>query len=293
MITGQGRVLIARLLATCVRPPVRSGAPAGGHCAVIARPQSVRPHRWQHGAVGLYRDEGVVLRTQKLGEADRIVTLLTREHGRVRAVGKGVRRTTSRFGARLEPFMHVDLQLHTGRSLDVVTQAVTLTPFAGQLGTDYGRYTAGTAMLEAVERLTDAEQEPAVQQYLLLLGALRALAAGEHPPGLVLDAFLIRSLAVAGYAPSFDACARCGRAGPHSSFAVAAGGAVCPDCRPLGSASPSPAVLILLGALLTGNWGTAEESDDRTRREGSGLVAAYLNWHLERGLRSLRLVERT
>ncbi|MET0994701.1 MAG: DNA repair protein RecO, partial [Mycobacterium sp.] len=66
--------------------------------------------------MSLYRDEGVVLRTQKLGEADRIVTLLTREHGRVRAVAKGVRRTTSRFGARLEPFMHVDLQLATGRS---------------------------------------------------------------------------------------------------------------------------------------------------------------------------------
>ena len=76
--------------------------------------------------MSLYRDEGVVLRVQKLGEADRIVTLLTRRTGRVRAVGKGVRRTTSRFGARLEPFSHVDLQLWTGRSLDIVTQAETI-----------------------------------------------------------------------------------------------------------------------------------------------------------------------
>ena len=70
----------------------------------------------------LYRDEAIVLRTQKLGEADRIVTLLTRRLGKVRAVGKGVRRTKSRFGSRLEPAMHVDIQCYEGRSLDTVTQ---------------------------------------------------------------------------------------------------------------------------------------------------------------------------
>ena len=74
----------------------------------------------------LYRDEAVVLRTHKLGEADRIITLLTRHHGRVRAVAKGVRRTSSKFGARLEPFSHVDLQFAEGRTLDVVS---TYTPF--------------------------------------------------------------------------------------------------------------------------------------------------------------------
>src|SRR4051794_1058199 len=96
-----------------------------------------------HGdLVKLYRDEGVVLRTQKLGEADRIVTLLTRRHGRVRAVAKGVRRTGSRFGARVEPFTHVDLQLHEGRSLDVVTQAETIEPYGERIASDYARYTA-------------------------------------------------------------------------------------------------------------------------------------------------------
>ena len=79
-----------------------------------------------HTPKALYRDEGVVLRTQKLGEADRIVTVLTRRHGRVRAVAKGVRRTKSRFGARLEPFSHVDLQLYTGRNLDIVSQAESI-----------------------------------------------------------------------------------------------------------------------------------------------------------------------
>ena len=89
----------------------------------------------------LYRDEAIVLRTHKLGEADRIITLLTRHHGRVRAVAKGVRRTTSRFGSRLEPFTHVDLQLAEGRNLDMITQAETLTPFSAALGSRLRRAT--------------------------------------------------------------------------------------------------------------------------------------------------------
>jgi DNA repair protein RecO (recombination protein O) len=242
--------------------------------------------------VNLYRDEGVVLRTQKLGEADRIVTLLTRENGQVRAVAKGVRRTRSKFGARLEPFMLVDLQLHRGRSLDIVTQAETLSPYGERIATDYPRYTAGTAMLETAERLTE-EGEPALQQFLLLVGGLRTLADGAHDGTLVLDAFLLRSLAVAGWAPSFVDCARCGAPGPHHAFAVASGGAVCPACRPPGSVAPGQGTLVLLAALLAGEWDVADASDPRSRREGSGLVAAYLQWHLERGVRALRLVERT
>jgi DNA repair protein RecO (recombination protein O) len=247
----------------------------------------------QDGRVSLYRDEGVVLRTQKLGEADRIVTLLTRGHGRVRAVGKGVRRTSSRFGSRLEPFSHVDLQLATGKSLDVVTQVETLTPYGASLGSDYARYTSGTAMLETAERLSAEEREPALQQYLLLLGGLRALAAGAHDPGLVLDAFLLRSLAVSGFAPSFADCARCGDAGPHRFFSVAAGGMVCPRCRPGGAVSPTEGAVALLAALLAGDWARADGSGRRERREASGIVAAFLQWHLERGLRSLPLVERS
>jgi DNA repair protein RecO (recombination protein O) len=123
----------------------------------------------------LYRDEAVVLRTHKLGEADRIVTLLTRHHGRVRAVAKGVRKTTSRWGARLEPFTHVDLQLAVGRNLDVVTQAETIEPFASGLGDHYDRYTAGTVMLETADRLVTEEGQPAVQHLQLLVGGLRAM----------------------------------------------------------------------------------------------------------------------
>ena len=98
--------------------------------------------------VNLIRDDAVVLRTQKLGESDRIITLLTRRGGRVRAVAKGVRRTRSKFGGRLEPFSHVDMQLYAGRNLDIVTQAVTLDQFGPTLAAEYSGYTAATAIVE-------------------------------------------------------------------------------------------------------------------------------------------------
>ena len=242
--------------------------------------------------MALYRDEGVVLRVQKLGEADRIITVLTRQHGRVRAVAKGVRRTRSRFGATVEPFSHVDLQLWEGKGgLDTVTQAESITSYGSGLVGDYARYTSGTAVLETAERLTAEEREPSLRLFLLVVGALRALS--ERDPGLVLDAFLLRAMTVAGYAPALQDCARCGAAGPHRAFSVPAGGTVCPACRPAGAASPAPAALALMVDLVQGSWEPAEAADDRTRREASGLVSAHLQWHLERGLRSLPLVERT
>jgi DNA repair protein RecO (recombination protein O) len=240
----------------------------------------------------LYRDDGVVLRTQKLGEADHIVTVLARKTGKVRAVAKGVRRTKSRFGARLEPFTHVDLLLYQGRSLDTITQAEVIRSYGAPLTGDYPRYTAGVAMLETADRFTPEEKEPILRQFLLLIGGLRTLGEGEHDPRLVLDAYLLRSLAVAGYAPVLDECARCGRKDRVSAFAIAAGGMVCANCRPHGAASPVPATVALMGALLRGDWDTADQTDRRHQIECSGLVAAYLQWHLEHSIRSLRHVER-
>ena len=237
----------------------------------------------------VYSDEAVVLRTRKLAEADRIITLLTRQHGVVRAVAKGVRRTSSRFGSRLEPFTHVDLQLAQGRNLDTVTQAVTLAPYGAAIGADYDRYTSASVMLETAERLVVEEREPALQQYLLLVGGLRAMAAGEHRHGDVLASYLLRSLSVAGYAPSFNACTRCGLAGTHTAFHPGAGGVLCPDCRVPGSARPAEATVRLLGALLAGDWAVVDEAEAVHRKEARSLVTAYLNWHLERDLRSLRL----
>lgn len=245
----------------------------------------------------LYRDDAVVLRVQKLGESDRIITLLTRRHGRLRAVARGVRRTTSRFGARLEPFGHIDLQLAgspegVGSSLHSVSQVEAIALYGKEFLGDYPRYTAASAVAETAERLTPVEREPSLRLFQLTLGAIKALAAHDHPSGLVLDAYLLRSMSVAGWAPALIECAVCGSPGPHGAFSVPAGGSVCPDCRPPGSAHPHPATLTLMAALSAGDWPVADATEPPVRRECSGLVAAHLQWHLERALRSLPLVDR-
>jgi DNA repair protein RecO (recombination protein O) len=263
--------------------------------AASARPAAARSRlaaACNHGQVPVYRDEGIVLRTSPLAEADRIITVLTRRNGRVRAVAKGVRRTSSRFGARLEPGTWVDLQLHQGRSLDTVTQADILGPYGPRIASDYPRHTAAAVMLETAERLTAEERQPALRLFLLLVGGLRTLAAGGRPPSLVLDAFVLRSLAVSGYAMALDCCAGCGEPGEHPSLSVPAGGVVCPQCRPHGAASVSPPAVRLLSDLLGGDWEGALACPERVRREAGGVVAAYLQWHLERGLRTLPHLER-
>ena len=185
--------------------------------------------------------------------------------------------------------------LHPGRSLDIITQAEVIRPYGEPLTGDYPRYTAGVAMLETAERFTPVEKEPALRQLLLLIGGLRALGGAEHDPRLVLDAFLLRSLAVAGYAPALEECARCGaparerrppglrhRGGRH---AVA-------SCRLPGAAAPAAGTVALMLALLHGDWESADRSERRHRVECSALVAAHLQWHLEHSIRSLRHVER-
>ncbi len=240
----------------------------------------------------LYRDQAIVLRTQKLGEADRIITLFTKEHGRLRAVAKGVRRTKSRFGARLEPTSYVDLQLYTGKNLDTVTQAESIENYGDLLSSDYQQWTIANAILESAERFTAQEHEPALQHFLLVVGALKALAHQTYDPSLILDAYLLRSLSVAGYAPSLTNCSRCDEPGPHKYFSLMGGGSVCLNCKPSAAATPATETLQLMSDLQTGDWESAVSSELRNRREASGLIAAYLQWHLERGLRSLPLVER-
>lgn len=243
-----------------------------------------------------YRDEGVVLRTHKLGEADRIITVLSRRHGKVRAVARGVRRTKSKFGARLEPFTHVDLQFATGRTLDVITEAVTLHSWSEPLCVDYPRFTVGQVMLETADRLVSVENEPALPQFRLLTGALHALvtgtADGPRPATMVMDSYLLRSVATAGFAPSLDQCASCGADGPHASFSPASGGVVCPRCRPPGTAHVRAETLAHLSALISGDWQATRTASEATQRQASGLVAAFVSWHLERGLRTLSHVDR-
>ena len=238
-----------------------------------------------------YRDEAVVLRTHKLGEADRIVTMLSREHGKIRAVAKGVRRTKSKFGARLEPFMVVDLQCHIGRSLDIVTQAESIASYGADISDDYASFTAAHAMVETADRLTD--DDGSLQQYLLLVGALRTLARREHAAGLTLDSYLLRALSIAGWAPSFGDCAVTGAPGPHTAFVPQLGGVVSDAVAPPGVARLDPETLALLAALLSGDWAVADASAQSARNQASGVIAAFAQFHLERGLRSLPHVDRS
>jgi len=240
--------------------------------------------------MNLYRDQGIVLRTHKLGEADRIISILTQNSGKVRAVAKGVRRTKSKFGARLEPFTHVDLQLHRGRELDIVTQAEILSPFAG-LRADFDRYVAGSTILEAVEKVAQ-ERERAVRLFLLLLGALRTLDASEASPALVADAFLWKLLAAAGYQPSFETCARCGGPGLEGRFSMAGGGRTCLDCASGETYRVAETSLRLAARLLGADWPelAGMHPDPVERREASSLANAYAEYHLERRLRSRSVV---
>ena len=156
--------------------------------------------------MNLYRDQGVVLRTIKLGETDRIVTFLTQGHGKVRAVAKGVRKSGSRFGARLEPTSHIALQCYRGRELDVVTQVETIDANRA-LREHYGCLTHAVSMLEATDQVAqEREANPAL--YRMLVGALRTLA--ENPNPLVSSAFFWKLLSLEGFHPMLDACARCG-----------------------------------------------------------------------------------
>lgn len=230
-----------------------------------------------------------MLRTHKLGEADRIVTMLSRSHGKVRAVAKGVRRTSSRFGARLEPFMVADVQLYIGRSLDIVQQAESLGSYGAEIAVHYDRYTSANAMVETADRLNEAEATP--QQYLLLVGGLRALARGEHASRSILDSYLLRAMALSGWAPGLGECARCGTAGPHQTFVAQLGGMVCESCAPAGSARVAPGTVRLLESLMAGEWDAVDAASPRDTAGASGLVAAYAQWHLERGIRSLAHVE--
>src|SRR5258706_4390472 len=135
--------------------------------------------------MSLYKEQGIVLRTMKLGEADRIVTILTQGTGKIRAVAKGIRKTRSRFGARLEPFTHVDLLLYKGRELDIVTQADIITSFREIRG-DYTRFAAGEMILEATDRVNE-DRERNTRMFMLLLTSLRGLAETGSDPGTISD----------------------------------------------------------------------------------------------------------
>ena len=243
---------------------------------------------------GLYRDEGIVLRTIKLGEADRIVTFLTRGHGKVRGVAKGVRKTSSRFGARLEPTSRVALQCYRGRELDVVTQAETLEANR-VLREEYVLLTHAVPMLEAVDQIAQ-EHEPNPALYRMLSGALRTLAELRNP--LVTPAFFWKLLSLEGIHPMLDGCARCsGEEQPGDAdtelvaFDLDEGGMLCRACARGGGRPVSYAALDLLRHMLGGGLNRAfarEPGPEAHEVEQLGIRA--VEHHVERRLRSTTLL---
>jgi DNA repair protein RecO (recombination protein O) len=238
--------------------------------------------------VSLYRDSAVVLRTYKMGEADRIIVLLTESHGKVRAVAKGVRRTQSKFGARLEPLSHVALLMWRGRGeLDIVNQVEAIDHFRA-VREELGRMGQGLSMLEAVDQVAQ-EGQPDPRLYAMLVGALRALADPELDPTLVPAAFFLKVLVLEGASPVLDGCASCGRGEPDVelvAFELSDGGALCRSCR---RGRPMSAdALDLMRRILGGELGvTLRGTPPVGADELVGLATDAMESHLDRRLRSV------
>jgi DNA repair protein RecO (recombination protein O) len=236
--------------------------------------------------VGLYRAQGFVLRQMRLGEADRIVTIYTSTHGRVRGVAKGVRRTKSRFGARLDAFTHVDVMLYKGRSdLDVITQADILGR-PKRLREDYASFCAAAAMADAVDRTTP-ERERNGRLFMLLRSGLEALEAGATDPPLLAYAFLAKMASASGLHPTLSVCVECGSPN-RVAFSHARGGAVCAHCVQRADPKTAAALLDEWRALLDAEWETLRTRAvvNGTRRELGGLVLNFVQWHTESRLRA-------
>jgi DNA repair protein RecO (recombination protein O) len=233
---------------------------------------------------GLYRDRGIVLRSIKLGEADRIVTFLTEGRGKVRAVAKGIRKPKSRFGARLEPTSHVALQLYEGRNLDVVTQVETIDANR-PLREEYESFAQAIAMLEAVDHVAQ-ERQANVPLYRMLAAALRTLAT--QPVPAVSAAFFWKLLSLEGVQPVLDTCARCGQpVAGAATFDVSDGGVLCRPCAGADAPMVAGPALVLVGRMLGGGLrGVLAEQPGPALREAESLALRALEHHLERRLRS-------
>jgi DNA repair protein RecO (recombination protein O) len=239
--------------------------------------------------VTLLRDSGVVLRTYRLGEADRIVVLVTADHGKVRAVAKGIRKTTSRWGGRLEPLSHVAILFWQGRSdLAVVTQAEVVDHFP-RLRDDLERVACGLSMLEVVDQVA-LEGHPDPGLYRMVVGALRALADERNDPAMVAPAFFLKVLAHEGAEPVLHACAACGR--PEGevelvAFDLTEGGTLCRGCRR--GRAVSPDALEVVRAVLGGGLGRVLAGPrPACAEEVASLATEAMEVHIDRRLRAVR-----
>ena len=252
----------------------------------------VRPPQYDADRMPLAREQGIVLRSIKLGEADKIVTIMTQGSGKLRAVAKGIRKTTSRFGARLEPFTHVDALIYRSRSsLDIVNQAEIIATHRA-VRDDLGLFAAGETMLEAVDKVAE-EHERNVRLFLLLLSGMRALETRPPEPASVAESFMLKLLSLSGFHPSLRACAVCGGSEP-TLFSSGQGGAICSMCAEYDAEPVRPQVLQFLSRIGTAELAEAGSfvPDDGVRRQARGFLYAFAEYHLERRMRSLPMLAR-
>lgn len=234
-----------------------------------------------------YRDKAVVLRTYDMREADRIIVMMTESHGKVRAVANGVRKMSSRFGARLEPLSHVDVLLSKGKNLDTISQVELVTNAKG-IYEDLDRLTRGLAMLEAVDQL-GLDGEPTQHLYKMLVGALQWLA--DNDSSLVLPAFYFKLLVAEGVGVQVESCVVCGaKADQIVAFDVFSGGAQCQNCRSGPSISQAGLKIIrgILGGQLNSMLALKESA---ATREVSDIATKCMEHHLERRLKSVAVFE--
>jgi DNA repair protein RecO (recombination protein O) len=230
-----------------------------------------------------YHDEAIAIRSIRLGEADRIVTFLTPEHGKVRAVAKGVRKTKSKIGARVEPPSHVSLLCWRGRELDVVSQAETLDAFRS-VREDLDLFGAAVSMLEVADQVA-LERTPMPELFTLTLGALRTLERTKSP--LVVGSYFFKLLVLEGVGPVTDSCVSCGEPGPLVAFEPSEGGFLCASCRR--GLPVAPEIVSLVNQVLTGGLARvlAEVSPDLA--PGFDRIAtAAVEHHLDRRLKATR-----
>ena len=218
-----------------------------------------------------------------------MVVLLSPNHGKLRTVAKGVRKTKSRFGGRLEPFTHVDIVLYEGRNLDTITQASVIDAFP-RLRADLDAVVAAGTMVEVADAVAQKD-EPSVRLFLLLQRGLKALEAGELHPDLV-TAFLIKAADVVGVAPAFGHCALCGKTDGLVRFSFAEGGTQCANCQTANAFALRAGVTDYLAGLAGSDLASLPDPDPAMSPEAMGVARRFIEYHLERRLASLAVLDR-
>jgi len=241
-----------------------------------------------------YKTQAVVLRSFRFAEADRVLHLYTHDRGRVGAVAKGVRKTKSRFGARLEPFTHSELLLHQGSGELHTVTGVSLLDAHRPAREDSYRLAVALVGAEAMLRLFVEEERnerafEALTRFLSAVDSLPAGASGRAALDPLALAFQLKLLWLSGYVPHLEACVECGEPGGLVGYLPRAGGAVCEACAPAETVRVSPDGFRGLHALLRSPLADAHGLGlgQRALRDALAVVVASYEFHGGFRLRTL------